>query len=179
MESLDDNWDCTDLEAASFAPEIQQVHLCALRNEFNEGDEAGEAPTNHWVLCLETSKSSSIMIDMAPGYGTDGLRGKIQVSLCNGCYTDEALQVFSFTPKRVATVGSVLEFIQSRGRQAFNFSPEWEGCRHWLSVVMADLDHAGWIAEGSSVTARDALLKYWRNPEGSEPRVMREGLFRS
>ncbi|KAI1262612.1 hypothetical protein F5Y18DRAFT_438733 [Xylariaceae sp. FL1019] len=176
---LDRNWDLDNFGPVSLQQNIQQIHLCALRNELNEGDEAGEAPTNHWVLSLEISSASSIMIDMVPGYGDDGLRGKIEVASLDERYTSETLQVFSFPITHATTVRSFMELVQSKGRQLFTFSPEWEGCRHWLSVVMADLDDAGWVSKGSAAIAREALLQYWINPSGSEPRIMREGVFRT
>ncbi|KAK3989617.1 hypothetical protein QBC44DRAFT_241050, partial [Cladorrhinum sp. PSN332] len=135
---------------------------------------------NHWVLCLQTSPDSSVMLDMAPGYGTDGLRGKIQVSSLNNVpYTDETLHAFSYTPlKSDITVGEIRRLINVNGRDPFKFSPEWEGCRFWLSVVTKDLEEAGIVKGGSAAEAEGALFMYWRNPEGSEPRVMRKGVFR-
>ncbi|KAI0146209.1 hypothetical protein GGR57DRAFT_506502 [Xylariaceae sp. FL1272] len=175
----DRNWDVDHLRPVSLRDNIQQIHLCALRNDFNEGDGTGQPPTDHWVLSLETSSASSVMIDMVPGYGKNGLRGKIEVASLDEPYTNETLQVFSFPISHAATVHSFMEFIQSKGRQLFTFSPEWEGCRHWLSVVMTDLDDAGWVSKGSAAVAREALLQYWINPKGSEPRIMRGGVFRT
>lgn len=39
--------------------------------------------------------TSSTMLDTAPGYGDDGLRGKTGVSSLDQQYTDETLRVFS------------------------------------------------------------------------------------
>lgn len=71
-----------------------------------------------------------------------------------------------------------MQWVCENGRDAFEFSPEWEGCRFWLTVVMQDVEDAGWLDKGSADQAKEALEVYWRNPEGSEPRVMREGIFR-
>ncbi|KAM0333377.1 hypothetical protein ACHAQA_002038 [Verticillium albo-atrum] len=177
--TFNNNWDPDGLELEHVGTAVQQIHLCALRNNLNEGDEAGEPPTNHWTLCLQLSPGSSVMLDMAPGYGSDGLRGKIEISsLGEHPYTDETLRLFSFDPARNIKVADVVRLIDDRGRDAFNFSPEWEGCRHWLSIIVADLEDVGYVPKGSSATATTALLQYWRNPEGSEPRVMRDGMFR-
>ncbi|KAK7955654.1 uncharacterized protein PG986_004876 [Apiospora aurea] len=91
--TLDGNW---DLEASGDALRgvVEEVHICALRNEFNEGED-DQPPTNHWVVCLQTSPKSSIMLDMAPGYGEDGLRGKILVTALDRAFTDETLRHFS------------------------------------------------------------------------------------
>ncbi|CAJ2510749.1 Uu.00g063740.m01.CDS01 [Anthostomella pinea] len=165
---------------------ISQLYLCALRNDHNEGDEAGEPPTNHWTLCLETAPTSCVMLDMVPGDGSDGRRGKIEVSALNQeydgedsrPYSDETLRAFSFPVLRNTTAREIMEFIVAKGRDAFTFSPEWEGCRFWLSVVMADLEAEGLVEKGAGDEAKRVLMLYWRNPEGSEPRVMREGTFR-
>lgn len=176
--SFTENWDLDDFTPDNLTASVELIHLCALRNELNEGDEAGEPPTNHWTTCLQITKSSSVMLDMAPGYGSDGLRGKIAATSLGEPYTDETLKAFSFKPVKAITVGDVFRLIMDKGRDRFNFSPEWEGCRFWMGVVIEDLEDAAIVQAGSAVMAKEALLKYWRNPEGSEFRVLREGTFR-
>lgn len=183
MENLDDNWDLDNVEAgktSTWSAPVYYIHICALR-KLNEGDGSDSPPTNHWPICLQTSPTSSIMLDMAPGYGEDGLRGKIEVMALNQQYTDETLQVFSFKPTEAfpgLTVGQVMEYISQKGRQKFNFHPSWEGCRFWISVLMDDWEGLGLVDPGSAVVAKEALTKYWINPEGSHPREIREGTFR-
>lgn len=183
MDNLDDNWDLDTFEgdkASAWAAPVASIHICALRNELNEGDEYGSPPTNHWTLCLETTPTSSVMLDMAPGYGEDGLRGKIEVRSLDRPYTDETLRAFSFRPAATGTtVGRLLEHTCEKGRQKFTFHPSWEGCRFWISVLLADWEACGIVDVGSAHMAREALLKYWVNPEGSQPREMREGIFRT
>lgn len=114
-----------------------------------------------------------------PRYGSDGLRGKIETaSIHDKPYTDETLHAFSYKPSRKVTVADVIQIINDKKRDQFNFSPEWEGCRFWLSFIMQDFEDGNVVDQGSAKTALEALLQYWINPEGSEPRVMREGLFR-
>ena len=173
------NWDLDNLKSDDLDATIQAIHLCALRNDHNEGDEAGEPPTNHWVMCLQHSPTSCVMLDMVPGYGSDGLRGKIETaSIHDKPYTDETLHAFSYKPSREVTIADVIQIINDKKRDQFNFSPEWEGCRFWLSVIMQEFEDANVVDKGSAKTALEALLQYWINPEGSEPRVMREGSFR-
>ncbi|KAK0719358.1 hypothetical protein B0H67DRAFT_484689 [Lasiosphaeris hirsuta] len=174
-----ENFDLDNLTAADLLAKVKSLHLCALRNEHNEGDETGQPPTNHWALCLEIPNKSSVMFDMAPGYGSDCLRGKVELSSLKETYTEETLRVFTFKPIRSMIVDNLKRFTTEKGRDAFNFSPEWESCRHWMSVVMKDLEDAGWVERGSAKRAREALLRYWRSQEGDEPRVKREGTFRS
>ncbi|KAK8052555.1 hypothetical protein PG993_003940 [Apiospora rasikravindrae] len=173
---LDNNWDL-DVSNEALHVAVQKVHICALRNEFNEGED-DQPPTNHWVICLQTSPKSSIMLDIAPGYGEDGLRGKILVTLLDRSFTDETLRHFTYTPERPIEVKDILSIIQAKSRQAYTFSPEWEGCRYWISVVIDDLESEGILTDAS----KDALGKlsmYWICPDGQEPREMRKGNFSS
>ncbi|KAK9776387.1 putative Ubiquitin-like protease family profile domain-containing protein [Seiridium cardinale] len=177
MEAFDNNWDLEEFDPKSLTSKVLKIHLCALINQYNEGEEE-EEPTNHWTLCLQTSAESSVMMDMAPGYGEDGLRGKIHVFTLDRCYDQETLRAFSFTPTQEIDVNGFMQLLVSKGRNLFTFSPEFEGCRFWQAVIMKDLEAAHWIESGSAAKARDALLLYYRNPSGTEPRVMREGVFR-
>ncbi|KAK8131883.1 hypothetical protein PG999_000056 [Apiospora kogelbergensis] len=172
---LDSNWDIeTSYEALQ--AEVTKFHICALRNEFNKGED-DQPPTNHWVVCLETSPDSCIMLDMVPGYGEDGLRGKIHVTALPRQFTDETLRYFTYLPTSRISVTAVLESTQTAGRQIYTFSPEWEGCRYWISVVVDDLETAGHLESGASKHALDKLSLYWVNPEGQEPREMNKGTF--
>lgn len=121
------NWDLDNFDTSSLPATVSTIHLCALRNDLNEGDEAGELPTNHWTMCLQLSPQSSVMLDMAPGYGSDGLRGKVETSSIGEPYTEETLRTFSFKPTKEITVGDVIRLVAERGRDAFSFSPSGRG----------------------------------------------------
>lgn len=58
------NWDLDKLESNDLSSMVEAIHLCALRNDFNEGDEVGEPPTNHWTMCLQHTITSCVMLDM-------------------------------------------------------------------------------------------------------------------
>ncbi|KAK7920108.1 hypothetical protein PG985_008130 [Apiospora marii] len=177
------NWDLEVSDDELQKAVVQRIHLCALRNEFNEGSD-DQPPTNHWVICLETAPSSSIMLDMAPGYGEDGLRGKILVTaIRDRAYTDETLRNFPYElldrdrQSPTTTAAEILRLIQARGRHKYTFSPEWEGCRYWISVVVDDLETEGIVGAGTAKEALEQLSQYWRCPDGSEAREMRKGGF--
>lgn len=147
---MDNNWDADKLEPADLAKVVTTIHLVAYTNENNEGNEDGNPPTNHWVVCLQNSPTSSIMLDMAPGYGSDGLRGKFEVASCSQRHTEETLRVFSYTPTNALTVGQLLAYISEKGRQKFTFHPSWEGCRYWISVLMADWEELQLVEAGTT-----------------------------
>ncbi|KAK4225938.1 hypothetical protein QBC38DRAFT_456724 [Podospora fimiseda] len=106
---LGDNWDLTNLNLSdsSMTATISVIHLCCLRNDLNEGDENGEPPTNHWVLCLQVSESpsASIMLNMATALTACGAKLK-----------------HPHYPTDV-TVGQIALLINEKGRDAFNFGP--------------------------------------------------------
>lgn len=179
VPKFNNNWELDNLITDNLTATVDQIHLCALRNDLNEGDGEDEPPTNHWTMCLQITPQASVMLDMAPGYGSDGLRGKIETASSAESYTKETLKAFSFKPIKSTTVGDIMKLITDNKRDAFNFSPEWEGCRFWMSVLMSDFENAGLVELGSAAVAKEALLMYWRNPEGSEARVVREGTFRN
>lgn len=187
LSELSDNWETDSLGADDMDAPVDMIHLCALRNDSTQDDDEDQddddgPPTNHWTLCLQLTPSSAVMLDMIPGYGDDDLSGKIQLSsIPDVPYTNDTLRVFSFRPAGGAstTVADVVGLIARKGRDAYDFSPEWEGCRYWMSVVVADMEAEGFVAPGSAETAKGALTRYWRNPGGSEARDLPEGTFRA
>lgn len=76
------------------------------------------------------------------------------------------------------TVAAILHVLIAKKRDQYTFSPVGEGCRHWLSVVVADLAEAGLVPDGFVENVRAALARYWRYPdEASELRKIAEGTF--
>ncbi|GAB1318413.1 hypothetical protein MFIFM68171_08623 [Madurella fahalii] len=77
---FDGNWESDNLDVNDLGKRVVALHLVAYINENNEGDEEGLPPTNHWCCFLEVPEHKSVRLDMVPGYGSDGLRGKIEIS---------------------------------------------------------------------------------------------------
>ncbi|KID96047.1 hypothetical protein MAJ_07958, partial [Metarhizium majus ARSEF 297] len=175
---MDRNWDKDKFKSEDLDRTVKHIHICAYINEHNEGDQ-GDPPTNHWATFLEISKTHSVRMDMAPGYGSDGQRGKIEISSKRYRYTDKAIHMLSFDPIGGTTVKNIVDLIQSNGRQKYNFTPEWEGCRYWVYTIISDLEEAGILEPGSGMTAWSAVSYYFANPSGYEPREVRQGTFRS
>ncbi|KAL2126666.1 hypothetical protein VTI74DRAFT_436 [Chaetomium olivicolor] len=177
--SFDGNWDNDKLVVGDLAKTVAAVHLVAFINESNKGDEEGLPPTNHWCCFLETYDKTSVRLDMMPGYGSDGLRGKIQIVSKEYAYTRNNVHVLSFDAVSGVTVQKIVDLIMSRGRQKYQFTPEWEGCRYWNLILIQDMVTAGYIPSGSSNQAEEAMLWYWVYPQGKEKRVLRKGTFRA
>ncbi|KAJ5719072.1 hypothetical protein N7493_007527 [Penicillium malachiteum] len=98
------------------------------------------------------------MLDMSPGYGPDGQRGKIHLS----SNPDAAIEQF------------VLSRIQSTPRAVI---AELEGRKFWIFTLISDLEAAGLVASGSGNAVWGEVSQYWRNPTGSEAREVSRGVF--
>ncbi|KAK0666729.1 hypothetical protein QBC41DRAFT_325207 [Cercophora samala] len=177
---MDSNWDADKLKAEDLSARVSIVFLVAYENPSNKGDEEGLPPTNHWCLFLKTAgtASASIRVDMTPGYGSDGLRGKIEISSKPYECTNSSIKTLSFPATLGVTVQKIIDLISSKGRQKYQFTPEWEGCRYWNKTVVQDLQSAGYI-KGGAKEAEEALGYYWVTPSGKQKRAIGKGTFRA
>ncbi|KAF1961360.1 hypothetical protein CC80DRAFT_522810 [Byssothecium circinans] len=160
--------------------QVTTVHICGYRNEDNEGDEDGNPPTNHWAVSLQLDSGGFVMLDMAPGYGSDGRRGKIHLaSLASkeDMHTQDTIKTLSFLLKAHTTVENITKLINSKGRERYTFTEEEEGCRFWVYTFISDLEAAGYVDAGSEQSSWTAVSYYWRNPSGYEARTVKEGTF--
>lgn len=128
---------------------------------------------------LENPDRGSVRLDMSPGYGSDGLRGKIDLSSKTYQCTTNHVKKLTFPTSYGVTVKHVIDLVSRKGRQKYQFTEEEEGCRYWNYVFVSDLEHAGYIQAGSADTALDALSYYWVNPSGKEKRAVKKGTFRA
>ncbi|KAF4495256.1 hypothetical protein FAGAP_8613 [Fusarium agapanthi] len=175
---MDRNWDPDNLEDADLARTVKQIHICAYINENNEGD-GEEPPTNHWATFLEISSSHSVRLDMAPGYGSDGLRGKIEISSKRYRLTNKAIHQLSFPIHGKPKVRDIIALINNHGLQKYQFTPEWEGCRYWIYSMISALEQQGIVESGSASQTWEAVSYYYVNPTGYQSREVRAGTFRS
>lgn len=174
---MNNNWDTDNLDPTDLAQQVITIHICGYVNEKNEGDEEGNPPTNHWAAFLQHSDAGSIGLDMMPGYGSDGLRGKIEISSKNCVSTNNAMKTLSFPVNVHTTVQTITDMINDKGRDRYTFTEEEEGCRYWIGTIVSDLEAAKIISTGSGETAWGALSCYWRYPDGSESRAVKQGKF--
>jgi len=77
---MDSNWDAEKLNHGDLAGRVTSIHPVAYKNAGSKGDEEGLPPANHWCIFLELPGGRSVRVDMMPGYGSQGLRGKIEIS---------------------------------------------------------------------------------------------------
>jgi hypothetical protein len=172
---MNNNWDTDKFDPAHLTHQVIAIHLWGCINQNNEGDE-GNPPTNHWAALLECP-DGSIGLDMMPGYGSDGLRGKIEISSKDCVSMDDAIKILSIPVNIHATVQSITDMINDKGRDRYTFTEEEEGCRYWIWNIVSDLEAAKIISTGSGETVWRAVSCYWRYPSGYEPRVVKQGKF--
>ena len=174
---MNKNWDSEKFILAKSSEQIFAIHLSGYMNGKNEGDEEGRSPTNHWAAFLEHSKKHSVRLDMMPGYGSDGLKGMLEISSKPYVSTRNAIKIISFPTIGKPTVQNVIDVISRNGRDRYKFTEDYEGCRYWMYIFISDLEDAGIIDDGCGGTAWEALSKYWRSPSGSESRIIEKGVF--
>lgn len=175
--AMNSNYDTDNFNPIHLNSKVVTIHICGYKNELNEGDEDGNPPTNHWAVFLQLAAGGSVRLDMTPGYGSDGLRGKIEVASKNYKSTQNSIKTLSFQVQVHTTVDTIAQLITSKGRDKYKFTEEEEGCRYWVSTFISDLEAAGIIDAGSGQSALGAVSYYWRNPSGFEPRIVKRGTF--
>lgn len=175
---MDRNWDLDEFSTRDWEERVVFIHICAYVNKDNAGDEDGNPPTNHWAIFLQLANQSSVRLDMAPGYGSDGLRGKIHVASKRYQMTQNAIHSLTFPVATGVTVRTITDLINRGKRQKYTFTEEMEGCRFWIYTIMCDLEAAGIVAPGSAAMVWEAVSCYWRYPLGCEQREVRQGTFR-
>ncbi|KAJ5630035.1 hypothetical protein N7528_003692 [Penicillium herquei] len=173
------NYDTDDFNSADLDSSVASIHIKALTNEENAGDEDGNPPTNHWIISLEPIETSSarVMLDMSPGYGSDGQRGKIHLSSNPDAATDQFIRSLTIPLTTQATVRTITDSINSKGRDRYRFTTELEGCKFWIFTLISDLETTGLVASGSGNAVWGEVSQYWRNPTGSEAREVSRGVF--
>ncbi|CAK7266252.1 hypothetical protein SEPCBS57363_001997 [Sporothrix epigloea] len=174
---MDNNFDSDKLESEDLAKPVLNVHLIAYINPGNEGD--GEIPpTNHWAVFLELSKDRSVRVDMMPGYGLDGRRGKVDLSTKEYAFTKNSIQRLTFEPRGHPNVEVFIKSIGSLGLQRYNFTKDCEGCRFWCYQFIKCLEGISILEPGSAAQTHETIGYYYCTPTGKEPREVGEGEFR-
>ena len=175
---MNNDWDTDRFNAVHLTTSVISIHICGYVNTKNVGDEDGTPPTNHWAAFLELPKNISVGLDMIPGYGSDGLRGKIEISSKPCVSTDHAIKTVTFSTIGTPTVQTITDLITRNGREKYTFTEEEEGCRYWIYTIISDLAASGIVPSDSGQAAWEAVSQYWRCPSGSEPRNVQRGTFR-
>jgi hypothetical protein len=97
---------------------------------------------------------------MIPGYGSNGLRGKLEISSKDYVESKSYIKTSMFETISRPRVNTITELISKNRRERYIFTENWEGCRYWVYTFITDLEAAGIIARGSGATAWTDLSMY-------------------
>ncbi|KAG2365545.1 hypothetical protein BDR07DRAFT_1329159 [Suillus spraguei] len=133
----------------------------------------------HWrifVQCTLLGDSSRIvMLDMMPGQ--DGRTGVLAVSEAPDESSQRSVADASEDATIDTTVKSLLDLLESNGRNRFLYDSTGSGCRFWCHIVLGDLEKRRFISDGA-ISRFDAYVaeKRQENPVRF-PLPTREGTF--
>ncbi|KAI0907483.1 hypothetical protein F4823DRAFT_602870 [Ustulina deusta] len=176
---MDHNWNQESLELADLSEQIIAIHLIAYPSPSRKDDDEPFELSNHWCFFLEFEHNKSLRLDMVPGDGSDGLRGKVRLtSKTHACTTNDICKV-SFEVNGKLSLEDIIEIVQRGGRQRYQFAPGWEGCRFWNFIFIQDLEGHRIVPTGAANQAWDAMAWFYHSARGAERRDMKLGTFRA
>ncbi|KAI1753962.1 hypothetical protein F4782DRAFT_528892 [Xylaria castorea] len=174
---MDENWHQGGLDLRDLSREIITIYLVAYPSASREDDDEPFELSNHWCLFLEFENHQSVRLEVVPGYGSDGLRGKVRLtSKSHACTTNDICQM-SFEVNCRVTLDDVVAIVQREGRQKYEFAPGWEGCRFWNSIFMQDLENYRIVPAGAANQAFGAMGWFYHSVRGGERKDIKLGLF--
>ncbi|KAI1121825.1 hypothetical protein F5Y10DRAFT_288017 [Nemania abortiva] len=174
---MDDNWSTESLSGSDLSRAIIAIHLVAYPGRDVEDYDEPVRQTNHWCLFLEFENDTSVRLDICPGYGSDGLRGKVRLMSKPHTCTSNDIHKITFNVNSTASLKDLVSIAQAKGRQKYEFARGWEGCRHWNYVFIQDLERHNILPRGAASQAWDAMSCFYHSVRGVEIRSMKVGTF--
>ncbi|GAW12904.1 hypothetical protein ANO14919_022760 [Xylariales sp. No.14919] len=163
-------WKADQLNKDHLKLEIQKINICAY---LNPTCRPKCLPSNHWVMFLQYSDTSSIKVDMHPGQ----LGGTIDVSSKTYTNSNRAVHIFSLEPMGEFTGQDILDLIAENRLHQYDFNEDNEGCRFWIFTILEFLEWDGFLPVGTAKSSRDALSYLYTKPGESMPREIQYGTF--
>ena len=103
---------------------------------------------------------------MAPGYRSDRLQGKIEVSSREYVSNWKSIKPLTFEANGKTKLKTVAGLISENGLEKNTFTQSMERCGYWISILISKLEAAGILPSGSAEKPAEAVSRYWRNPTG-------------
>ncbi|KAI0861792.1 hypothetical protein F4860DRAFT_513585 [Xylaria cubensis] len=174
---MDQNWDRTGLKLADLSKQIISIHLIAYPSPSSEDGYEPFELTNHWCFFLEFKHEKSVRLEIVPGCGSNGLRGKVKLtSKTHACTTNDLCKL-SFQVHGRLSLEEIIEIVQSKGRQRYQFAPGWEGCRFWNFTLMQDFEAHNIVSAGAANQALNSMAWFYHSVRGANRRDMKIGTF--
>ncbi|RDB21781.1 hypothetical protein Hypma_010941 [Hypsizygus marmoreus] len=188
--SADPNFDFSGLDVKHTCLLITCIDLCVHFEPQGICDERGDLSVldiprlrnqqelpraNHFSLWFTLDGGGAIMLDVTQlGYPFDPYVGEIHGNATRALVrlssqkipTDEDIGCVLREPnvRSGTTIVHIAQLIREHQRQRFLFSQRYKqktGCRHWISVIAKDLEHAGFTSKGFSDDVLTDLQKYY------------------
>ena len=117
--------------------------------------------TNHWAFYLATSADTSICVDMSPT-GSTTRAGALLVSRVDGVLSNSVAKAVKVPVAANTIVKSVVDLLQAKGYDRYNFSASGQECRNWSGYVLDMLQAEGvTTSQEATAQAKSALLSVW------------------
>ncbi|KAI1421206.1 hypothetical protein F5Y12DRAFT_790199 [Xylaria sp. FL1777] len=177
---MDDNWVTDRLKGSDLSRRIIFMHLVAYPSPSMDDDvEPPINQTNHWCLFLDFGDNTSVRIDVSPGYGPDGYRAKIRLASRDHACTRNHLYKSTYTVNlnHTVTVQDLVVVAQTNGRQKYEFSIGWEGCRYWNYMFIRDLENQYILTRGAAIQAWDSMSWFYHTIHGASRSPVKAGVF--
>lgn len=147
------------------------MKVCNIIAVGDERQKWDERSTNHWCLYLQTSKNTSVRLDMAPSYNVPsttiagGSKGILVVRELDYLYSHSATKDILIRSQEGLYVGHIVDALVDAKRDRYEFNSEGVGCRRWTTDSLSLLQQRRWGNSAEFEDAKKAITKVW--PDGS------------
>ncbi|KLO14769.1 hypothetical protein SCHPADRAFT_299208 [Schizopora paradoxa] len=167
---------------------IRQFVLCGT-----PVDPSTESSILHWKIYLVLDGEKSVLFDLTPGGGADGMTGTLIVdsepypSRDSAASSDTSItgssssrtDYFPISPSKsvIFTGAQVLETLRDSRRDKYRYDSTGSGCRFWCTTVVGDLERASFIPQGSLAAFENYIVEKNEENPGRYPLPTRKGTF--
>ncbi|KAF1850956.1 uncharacterized protein K460DRAFT_400990 [Cucurbitaria berberidis CBS 394.84] len=137
-------------------------------------DDSGNGATNHWTLSFDIGNGHGVSLNAQPNpqqppHTSGGDKALITVSETKYVVPVDAIRDGLISVMHSRPVSWYIEYLASKGRFRYAFTPEGVGCRRWLIDTLKLLADAGEVNSADSETARHSIAYLWPENRADEP----------
>lgn len=117
----------------------------------------GYSVYKQWQIYLQISSTTSVRLDMVPGYCTnDGHRGKVEITSASYRPTP-AGAALRFRVLKPTTVRAIAVLINKKKHSPYKLTDAWESERFWIYTILCDIEALGLIKRGSATEGDEEI----------------------
>ncbi|RDB21788.1 hypothetical protein Hypma_010857 [Hypsizygus marmoreus] len=123
---------------------------------------------NHWRMFFIIDPSTAFCFDMS--VGGDGRTGVLIIQDVPYPNRDDMEKPFAIVPLSFTTTHTIQDIITSltkHSMECYRFTPEGDGCRHWIRQVVRMWEAEGRLPAGSRSKLDESILFFWTSPTES------------